>query len=80
MFCQKNLLKLCTSLIFLLKLINEVTSLNNLTHFNGLYAPTKLSNCKAKLDDGSIIDLTSQDNPNNPRQIKLNLRDVLKKF
>lgn len=28
----------------------------------------KLSDCKAKLDDGSIIDLTSLDNPTNPRQ------------
>ena len=26
----------------------------------------KLNNCKAKLDDGSIIDINSVDNPNNP--------------
>jgi hypothetical protein len=34
-----------------------------------LYTPEKLSNCKAKLDDGSIVDLTSQDKANNPRFI-----------
>jgi hypothetical protein len=28
----------------------------------------KLSDCKAELDDGSVIDLSSLDNPNNPRQ------------
>jgi hypothetical protein len=33
------------------------------------YTPQKLSNCKAKLDDGSIVDLTSQDKPNSPRFI-----------
>jgi hypothetical protein len=27
----------------------------------------KITNCKVKLDDGSIIDLTSLDNPTNPR-------------
>ena len=32
-----------------------------------LNAPQKLSNCKAKLDDGSIVDLTSQDNASKPR-------------
>ena len=32
-----------------------------------LNAPSKLSNCKAKLDDGSIIDLTSLDDVNNPK-------------
>jgi hypothetical protein len=32
-----------------------------------LNSPQKLSNCKAKLDDGSIVDLTSQDKPNSPR-------------
>ena len=30
-------------------------------------APTKLSNCKAQLDDGSIIDLSSLDNVNDPK-------------
>ena len=33
----------------------------------GLNAPTKLSNCKAQLDDNSIIDLSSLNNKNNPR-------------
>ena len=32
-----------------------------------LKAPKKLSNCKAQLDDNSIIDLSSQDKPNLPR-------------
>lgn len=31
--------------------------------------PTKLTNCKALLDDGSIIDLTSLNNPVSPRFI-----------
>jgi hypothetical protein len=30
----------------------------------------KLSNCKVKLDDGSIIDLSSKDNAANPRSYK----------
>jgi len=34
-----------------------------------LNAPQKLSNCKAKLDDGSIVDLTSQDKSSTPRFI-----------
>ena len=34
--------------------------------------PEKLSSCKAKLNNGSIIDLTSLDNPKHPRQIKIN--------
>ena len=29
--------------------------------------PTKLTNCKALLDDGSVIDLTSLNNPVSPR-------------
>ncbi len=32
-----------------------------------LKKPKKLSNCKAQLDDGSIIDLTSLDNAGSPR-------------
>ena len=32
-----------------------------------LTKPTKLSSCKAQLDDGSIIDLTSLDNAASPR-------------
>ena len=32
-----------------------------------LKKPTKLSNCKAQLDDGSIVDLTSLDNAASPR-------------
>ncbi len=32
-----------------------------------LNAPQKITNCKAKLDDGSIVDLTSQDKPSSPR-------------
>ena len=39
-----------------------------------LKAPEKLSNCKAKLDDGSIVDLTSQDKSSSPRLIfKINI-------
>jgi hypothetical protein len=34
---------------------------------NATLAVTKLSNCKAQLDDGKIIDLTSLDNANSPR-------------
>lgn len=30
----------------------------------------KLSNCKVKLDDGSVIDLSSKDNAANPRSYK----------
>ena len=33
----------------------------------GLNAPQKLTNCKAKLDDGSVVDLTSQDKASSPR-------------
>jgi hypothetical protein len=32
-----------------------------------LYAPTKLSDCSAKLDNGVIIDLRSLDNNKSPR-------------
>lgn len=32
-----------------------------------LTKPTKLSSCKAQLDDGSIVDLTSLDNAGSPR-------------
>ena len=32
-----------------------------------LKKPTKLSSCKAQLDDGSIVDLTSLDNAASPR-------------
>ena len=32
-----------------------------------LNTPKKLTNCKAQLDDNSIIDLTSQDKPDSPR-------------
>jgi len=48
---------------------------------NGLKAPTKLSNCKAMLDDNSIIDLTSLDNPKNPRykfSIDLKILNIIK--
>lgn len=31
------------------------------------YVPQKLSNCKVKLDDGRIIDLSSLDKPNSPK-------------
>ena len=34
---------------------------------NATLALTKLTNCKAILDDGRVVDLTSLDNPNNPR-------------
>ena len=33
----------------------------------GINAPEKITNCKAKLDDGSIVDLTSQDKASSPR-------------
>ena len=29
--------------------------------------PEKLSNCKARLSNGQLIDLTQLDNPNHPR-------------
>ena len=32
-----------------------------------LKKPTKLSSCKAQLDDGSIVDLTSLDDSSSPR-------------
>lgn len=48
----------------------------NLTHIDAKYINgslnsnnlgiTPLSNCKVKLDDGSVIDLSSLDNPNQP--------------
>ncbi len=41
--------------------------------------PAKLSNCKAMLDDNSIIDLTLLDNPTKPRyNIALNSRILIK--
>jgi hypothetical protein len=37
-----------------------------------LKSPQKLSDCKAKLDDGSIVDLSSLNKPNSPRFYFLN--------
>ena len=64
-----SLLKICL-LILIVRQANAATSyLENYLKLNknGLKAPTKLSNCKAELDDKSIIDLTSLDNSSNPR-------------
>ena len=41
--------------------------------------PAKLSNCKAMLDDNSIIDLTLLDNPTKPRyKLALNSHILIK--
>ena len=67
-FCNYLLLKL-SLLIFFINFTNALDTkilLKNLNNQN-LTAPTKLSNCKARLDDNSIIDLTSLDNPKSPR-------------
>ena len=39
----------------------------DLIDYKNLKKPTKLSNCKAELDDKTIIDLSSLNNKNNPR-------------
>jgi len=41
-------------------------------NFN-LSKPTKITNCKAELDDKTIIDLSSLNNKNNPRFNKCKL-------
>lgn len=52
-------LKFLTALFLITLLVKD---------FNAqLSAPTKLGNCKARLDDKSIIDLTSLDDVKNPR-------------
>ena len=56
-----------TSIIWIVNSIVCVKSFENLMKVNSINAPSKLSNCKAKLDDNTIIDLTSLDNANNPR-------------
>ena len=55
------MLKLCIAIF----LINQSYATN--VFENILTNPTKLSNCKAQLDDNSIIDLTSLDNADAPR-------------
>ena len=67
-FAKFTLWKL--SLLF--SIVNFSNALDNKIFFPNLgnlniNAPTKLSNCKARLDDNSIVDLTSLDNPQNPR-------------
>ena len=68
-----------SSLLFKIEQIGKNQKLNQTSELylkhsiikevNNIGAPTKLSNCKAKLDDGSIIDLTSLDNVNSPKYI-----------
>ena len=67
-FAKLTLLKL--SLVF--SIVNFSNALDNKIFLRNLgnqniSVPTKLSNCKARLDDNSIVDLTSLDNPQNPR-------------
>lgn len=45
--------------------LNDVESSLNGT--KKLYDPKKITNCKAQLDDGKIIDLSSLDNANSPK-------------
>jgi hypothetical protein len=51
-------------------LMTDTEALMSANKFS-LNSPQKLSNCKAKLDDGSIVDLTSQDNASKPRLKKI---------
>ncbi|RNA34492.1 hypothetical protein BpHYR1_048774 [Brachionus plicatilis] len=56
-----------TRLMLLLKFLSFANSLvqNHLKNF-GNFKTKKLSDCKAELDDGRIVDLSSLDNPSNP--------------
>ena len=62
-----TVLKLCMIVL----LIEPTKATDYLKIFNltksGLKVPNKLTNCKAELDDKTIIDLTSLDNAKNPR-------------
>ena len=50
--------QLLKSIFLLSQLINAITTLNG---------PNGLGTCKARLDDGSLIDLSSLDDIKNPR-------------
>jgi hypothetical protein len=54
-------------LILLISLKNQIECSNN------IQVPKKLSNCKAQLDSGKIIDLSPLDNSKNPKLYKFNL-------
>ena len=55
--------------ILILITFQALTTIINANLFAGskLAKPKKLSNCKAQLDDGTIVDLTSLDNAASPR-------------
>lgn len=49
--------------IILITLKNRIECSEN----NAIYAPKKLTNCKAQLDNGKIIDLSPLDDSQNPK-------------
>ena len=49
------------------KLIVNQNRTSYIKEIKSLGVPSKISNCKAKLDDGSTIDLTYLDNVNSPK-------------
>ena len=67
--CQKwvlNFLLLTVLIIDSISILYGASMANN-SDYKELNGPNKLSNCKAQLDDQSIIDLSSLNNKNNPR-------------
>jgi hypothetical protein len=59
------LFKIWFRLILVLVIVIDVNA-RQFNNFN-LSKPTKITNCKAELDDKTIIDLSSLNNKNKPR-------------
>jgi hypothetical protein len=72
------LFKIWFPLILILEIILDVNA-GKSNDFN-LSKPTKITNCKAELDDKTIIDLSSLNNKNNPRFKKYKLAILLKEI
>ena len=60
-------LNLYNILLVLYILFTVINSINCFMKNVNIKAPKKLSNCKAQLDDGRIIDLSSLDNSQQPK-------------
>jgi hypothetical protein len=67
----KMLFKIWFPLILVLLIVLDVNARKS-NNFN-LSKPTKITNCKAELDDKTIIDLSSLNNKNKPRFKKCKL-------
>jgi hypothetical protein len=68
------LFKIWFPLILVSAIVIDVNARQS-NNFN-LSKPTKITNCKAELDDKTIIDLSSLNNKNNPRFNKYKLEII----